>query len=179
MEKAASSGGTRRRVHKGFSLGEVNSQTPLDRIARPEPGPIKVAHSKEICGGARTALSQQGAAPSSRLRPPRRERRAGPPRGSSGSRGLQPLIELSSPHPKLTVPIPGMRTNCCTRSATRAAPAEIIALRFSRLPRSASLVYTRGSLRSLLLRAKVPATALITVAAVARDGTCQSTPSVV
>jgi hypothetical protein len=69
MEKAASSGGTRRRVRKGFSLGEVNSQTPLDRIARPEPGPIKVAHSKEICGGARTALSQQGAAPSSRLRP--------------------------------------------------------------------------------------------------------------
>jgi hypothetical protein len=58
MEKAASSGGTRRRVHKGFSLGEVNSQTPLDRIARPEPGPIKVAHSKEICGGARTALSR-------------------------------------------------------------------------------------------------------------------------
>ena len=93
-------------------------------------------------------------------------------------RPIQPLIELSSPHPELTVPIPGMRTNCCTRSATRAAPAEIIVLRFSRLPRSASLVYTRGSLRSLLLRAKVPATALITVAGHARDGTCQSTLSV-
>ena len=69
MEKAASSGGTRRRVRKGFSLGEVNSQTPLDRIARPEPGPIKVAHSKEICGG-----KHAGRALLSLSRAPRRRR---------------------------------------------------------------------------------------------------------